>query len=118
MTMYTIAGTPVTQEEFARAAKVCIGKSLNKEVVSTVFDIFDVDGECMWCVRGERDKERMRGGRGEGGGSEREGREREREILIIIVVTSSSGDGRLSYREFLVVMKNWKLRGSKVIVLH
>ena len=49
MTMYTIAGTPVTQEEFARAAKVCIGKSLNREVVSTVFDIFDVDGECM-CV--------------------------------------------------------------------
>ena len=49
MTMYTIAGTPVTQEEFARAAKVCIGKSLNKEVISTVFDIFDVDGECV-CV--------------------------------------------------------------------
>lgn len=48
MTMYTIAGTPVTQEEFARAAKVCIGKSLNKEVVSTVFDIFDVDGEYVY----------------------------------------------------------------------
>jgi hypothetical protein len=48
--MYTIAGTPVTQEEFARAAMVCIGKSLNKEVVSTVFDIFDVDGECV-CER-------------------------------------------------------------------
>ena len=61
MTMYTIAGTPVTQEEFARAAKVCIGKSLNKEVVSTVFDIFDVDGECMcvcMCVMGERETER------------------------------------------------------------
>ena len=45
MTMYTIAGTPVTQDEFARAAQVCLGKPLDKKVVSTVFDIFDVDGE-------------------------------------------------------------------------
>lgn len=25
------------------------------------------------------------------------------------------GDGKLSYREFMAVMKNWKLRGFKVI---
>ena len=45
MTMFTIAGISVTEEEFARAAKVCIGKPLDKTVVSTVFHIFDVDGE-------------------------------------------------------------------------
>ena len=47
MTMYTIVGTPVTQDEFARAAQVCLGKPLDKKVVDAVFDIFDVDGECL-----------------------------------------------------------------------
>jgi len=67
MMMFTIAGTSVTQEEFARAAKVCIGTPLDPSVVNTVFHIFDVDG-----------------------------------------------DGKLSYREFLAVMKRWKLRGYKM----
>ena len=44
MMMFTIAGTSVTQEEFARAAKVCIGTPLDSSVISTVFHIFDVDG--------------------------------------------------------------------------
>ncbi len=48
MTMYTIADTSVTEDEFRRAAKVCIGKSLDEAVVNTVFHIFDTDGEhCM-----------------------------------------------------------------------
>ena len=67
MTMFTIAGTSVTEEEFGRAAKICLGKPLDKLVVSTVFHIFDVDG-----------------------------------------------DGKLSHKEFLSVMKSWKLRGFKV----
>lgn len=67
MTMFTIAGTSVTEDEFGRAAKICLGRSLDKFVVDTVFNIFDVDG-----------------------------------------------DGKLSYREFLSVMKGWKLRGFKV----
>lgn len=67
MTMFTIAGTSVTKEEFSRAAKICLGRSLDKSVVSTVFNIFDLDG-----------------------------------------------DGKLSYREFLSVMKSWKLRGFKM----
>ena len=70
MTMFTIAGTSITEEEFGRAAKICIGKSLDKFVVDTVFDIFDVDG-----------------------------------------------DGKLSYKEFVAVMKSWKLRGFKVSYL-
>ncbi len=45
MAMYTIAGTAVAKEEFKRAAKVCIGRPLDETVVSTVFHIFDVDGE-------------------------------------------------------------------------
>ena len=45
MMMFTIAGTSVTQEEFARAAKVCIGTPLDSSVISTVFHIFDVDGK-------------------------------------------------------------------------
>ena len=68
MTMYTIAGTPVTQDEFARAAQICIGKPLDKKVISTVFDIFDVDGErmnesafvCVCVCERERERERER----------------------------------------------------------
>ncbi len=45
MAMYTIADTAVTEDEFTRAAKVCIGKSFDEAVVSTVFHIFDIDGE-------------------------------------------------------------------------
>ena len=67
MTMFTIAGSSVTEEEFERAAKICLGKPLDRIVVSTVFSIFDVDG-----------------------------------------------DRKLSYKEFLSVMKSWKLRGFKV----
>ena len=69
MTMFTIAGTSVTEEEFGRAAKICLERPLDKSVVNTVFNIFDVDG-----------------------------------------------DGKLSYKEFLSVMKSWKLRGFKVKV--
>ena len=67
MMMFTIAGTAVTEEEFGRAAKICLGRPLDTHLVSTVFDIFDVDG-----------------------------------------------DEKLSYKEFLSVMKSWKLRGFKV----
>lgn len=48
MAMYTIAGTAVTEDEFRRAAKVCIGKTLDETVVSTIFHMFDVDGEQLW----------------------------------------------------------------------
>jgi len=69
MMMFTIAGCSVSEDEFGRAAKVCLGKPLDKSVVSIVFSIFDVDG-----------------------------------------------DRKLSYREFLSVMKKWKLRGLRVSV--
>ena len=36
--------------------------------------------------------------------------------LMCVGVLAAAGDGRLSYKEFLAVMKNWKLRGSKVSV--
>lgn len=71
MTMFTIAGTSVTEDEFGRAAKICLGKDLDRSVVNVVFNIFDVDG-----------------------------------------------DGKLSYKEFLSVMKSWKLRGFKVNAEH
>lgn len=45
MTMYTIAGMSLSEDEFARAAKVSLGKLLDKDVVKTVFRIFDKDGE-------------------------------------------------------------------------
>ena len=48
MTMFTIAGKSVTEEEFSRAAQVCIGRPLEPGVVSSVFHIFDVDGEWVW----------------------------------------------------------------------
>lgn len=67
MTMYTIAGHPVSEEEFSRAAHICLGKPLDPDLVRTVFEIFDIDG-----------------------------------------------DRKLSYREFISVMKGWKLRGYKM----
>ena len=45
MTMYTIAGESVTEEEFSRASHVCIGKPLDKHVIGVVFRIFDLDGQ-------------------------------------------------------------------------
>ena len=44
MTMYTIAGMDLSEDEFARAAHVSLGKTLDKDVVKTVFRIFDKDG--------------------------------------------------------------------------
>ena len=69
MIMFTIAGCSVNEEEFGRAARVCLGKPLDESIVSIVFNIFDVDG-----------------------------------------------DGKLSYKEFVSVMKSWKLRGLKVVL--
>ena len=45
MTMYTIAGKPITEEEFGRASQVCLGKRLDDHLVHCVFQIFDLDGE-------------------------------------------------------------------------
>ncbi|XP_018911330.1 calcium uptake protein 3, mitochondrial isoform X2 [Bemisia tabaci] len=66
MRMYTLADHPISQEEFHRAVKICTGTSLSKHLVSTVFAIFDDDG-----------------------------------------------DGQLSYREFIAIMKDRLHRGFK-----
>lgn len=51
MTMYTIAGLSVTEEEFARATKLCTGKELNSHVVHVIFSIFDLDGKFNYvCI--------------------------------------------------------------------
>jgi len=66
MRMYTLADRPISQDEFQRAVKICTGASLSDHVVSTVFQIFDDDG-----------------------------------------------DGQLSYREFIAIMKDRLHRGFK-----
>jgi len=45
MRMYTLADKAITQEEFTRAVYICTGKQLSKHIVSTVFQIFDEDGD-------------------------------------------------------------------------
>ncbi|XP_067662851.1 calcium uptake protein 3, mitochondrial-like isoform X8 [Haliotis asinina] len=45
MKMYTYAQQPVSQDEFQRAVRVCTGFTLAKDVVNTVFQIFDSDGD-------------------------------------------------------------------------
>ncbi|KAH9492049.1 Calcium uptake protein 3, mitochondrial [Bulinus truncatus] len=45
MKMYTFAQQPVSQEEFMRAVKVCTGFSLGSHIVTTLFNIFDTDGD-------------------------------------------------------------------------
>ena len=54
MTMYTIAGMSLSEDEFARASQVSIGKSLDPAVVHTVFKIFDRDGKfkkIIWTAK-------------------------------------------------------------------
>ena len=65
LSIHTLSGQPITQDEFKRAAYICIGKELDGKVIKAVFDIFDVDG-----------------------------------------------DGKLSYKEFIHVMRNWNKRAS------
>ncbi|XP_065884345.1 calcium uptake protein 2, mitochondrial-like [Dysidea avara] len=45
LTIFTMANTPVTPDEFNRAVQACMGKPLDQIVVETVFKIFDVDGD-------------------------------------------------------------------------
>lgn len=66
MRMYTLADHPISKDEFHRAVKICTGTSLSQHLVSTVFAIFDEDG-----------------------------------------------DGLLSYREFIAIMKDRLHRGFK-----
>ncbi|CAH2095771.1 unnamed protein product [Euphydryas editha] len=66
MRMYTLADHPISKEEFQRAVRICTGVSQSPQLVSTVFAIFDADG-----------------------------------------------DGRLSYKEFIAIMKDRLHRGFK-----
>lgn len=45
MRMFTFANQPISQEEFHRAVKICTGHSLDSNLVHTVFEIFDEDGD-------------------------------------------------------------------------
>ncbi|XP_064636149.1 calcium uptake protein 3, mitochondrial-like isoform X8 [Lineus longissimus] len=45
MRMYTFARQPVSQDEFQRAVKVCVGYEFDPHLVETVFQIFDADGD-------------------------------------------------------------------------
>ncbi|KAG1667940.1 Calcium uptake protein 3, mitochondrial [Nymphon striatum] len=45
MRMYTFANQPVSQEEFQRVVKICTGHELDKNIVNTVFQTFDKDGD-------------------------------------------------------------------------
>ncbi|XP_067121660.1 calcium uptake protein 3, mitochondrial isoform X2 [Centruroides vittatus] len=45
MRMFTFANQPISQEEFHRAVKICTGHSLDSNLVNTVFEIFDEDGD-------------------------------------------------------------------------
>ncbi|XP_032522303.2 calcium uptake protein 3, mitochondrial isoform X8 [Danaus plexippus] len=66
MRMYTLADHPISKDEFHRAVKICTGIAQSPHLVSTVFAIFDQDG-----------------------------------------------DGFLSYREFIAIMKDRLHRGFK-----
>ncbi|CAB3228101.1 unnamed protein product [Arctia plantaginis] len=66
MRMYTLADHPISKDEFHRAVKICTGIAQTEHLVSTVFAIFDEDG-----------------------------------------------DGLLSYKEFIAIMKDRLHRGFK-----
>ncbi|XP_018024197.1 calcium uptake protein 3, mitochondrial [Hyalella azteca] len=66
MRMYTLAEQPISKDEFHRAVQICTGHSLSEHIVSTVYNIFDDDG-----------------------------------------------DGALSYKEFIAIMKDRLHRGFK-----
>ncbi|CAH2985856.1 unnamed protein product [Chilo suppressalis] len=66
MRMYTLADHPISKDEFHRAVKICTGIGQSEHLVTTVFAIFDADG-----------------------------------------------DGLLSYKEFIAIMKDRLHRGFK-----
>ena len=113
MTMYTIAGKSVTEEEFRRAAKVCIGTPLDETVVSTVFHIFDVDGEMCGTVTLTHTHTHTHKCTHTHTHTQSH-THTHTHITHTHTHTHTPGDGKLSHREFLAVMKNWKLRGFKV----
>ena len=45
MTIFTVAGKPITKDEFRRASQVCTGKPLDSSVVDIIFGIFDTNGD-------------------------------------------------------------------------
>ena len=45
MTIFTMAGQPITKEEFRRASLVCTGKPLDAAVTDIIFCIFDTNGK-------------------------------------------------------------------------
>lgn len=45
MRIYSISGTPVTQDEFQRAVKISTGHTIEPYVVNVVFMLFDKDGD-------------------------------------------------------------------------
>merc|ERR1712142_478801 len=45
MQLYALAGRSVGQDEFKRAVKVSTGEELPDHVISTVFHLFDKDGD-------------------------------------------------------------------------
>lgn len=45
MTIFTVAGKPITKEEFLRASHVCTGKPLDSSVADVIFGIFDTNGD-------------------------------------------------------------------------
>ncbi|XP_070198489.1 calcium uptake protein 3, mitochondrial-like isoform X7 [Littorina saxatilis] len=45
MKMYTYADRSISHEDFQRAVKVCTGHTLSDDLVKTVFQIFDSDGD-------------------------------------------------------------------------
>ncbi|CAG9131021.1 unnamed protein product [Plutella xylostella] len=47
MRMYTLADHPISKDEFHRAVLICTGISQSEHLVSTVFAIFDADGDAL-----------------------------------------------------------------------
>ncbi|KOB70282.1 Uncharacterized protein OBRU01_14373 [Operophtera brumata] len=104
MRMYTLADHPISKDEFHRAVKICTGISQSAHLVSTVFAIFDADGDGLLSYKEfiAIMKDRLH-----------RGFKSAHLVSTVFAIFDADGDGLLSYKEFIAIMKDRLHRGFK-----
>ena len=86
MKMYTLADKAIAPEEFSRAVAICTGRILSQHVVKTVFQV----GSTYFRRKNKRHRPPP-----------------------TLQIFDTDGDGKLSFEEFIAMMKDRVNRGLK-----